>query len=120
MTSLCLISSLFPQVQTTLENPTKYHIQQSQRQQVKQYLSTTLGTKMPIHASAPSTTTTTNPAAPGASPQTEQNLLPSASSAPNSPLAQLKIGSNSEKEVRVYNKGLKDFTFLCLSFHLCK
>ncbi|XP_063783309.1 transcription factor EC [Pseudophryne corroboree] len=30
-------------VQTHLENPTKYHLQQSQRQQVKQYL--TLGTK---------------------------------------------------------------------------
>ncbi|CAI9549488.1 unnamed protein product [Staurois parvus] len=85
-------------VQTHLENPTKYHIQESQRQQVKQYLSTTLGTKMPIHASAPSTTTPA-PAVSGASPQTEQTLLPTASSAPNSPLAQLKIGSNSEKEI---------------------
>ncbi|XP_063792152.1 transcription factor E3 [Pseudophryne corroboree] len=84
-------------VQTHLENPTKYHIQQSQRQQVKQYLSTTLGTKMPIHASAPSSTALA-PAA-GASPQPEQSLLPSASSAPNSPLAMLKIGSNPEKEI---------------------
>ncbi|XP_032827642.1 microphthalmia-associated transcription factor-like isoform X2 [Petromyzon marinus] len=33
-------------VQTNLENPTKYHIQQSQHQQVKQYLTTTLGTKV--------------------------------------------------------------------------
>lgn len=85
-------------VQTHLENPTKYHIQESQRQQVKQYLSTTLGAKMPIHASAPSTTNTA-PTVSGASPQTEQTLLPSANSAPNSPLAQLKIGSNSEKEI---------------------
>ncbi|XP_072285705.1 transcription factor E3 [Pyxicephalus adspersus] len=85
-------------VQTHLENPTKYHIQESQRQQVRQYLSTTLGAKMPIYASAPSTTTPA-PAVSGASPQTEQTLLPSASSAPNSPLAQLKIGSNSEKEI---------------------
>ncbi|XP_073455887.1 transcription factor E3 isoform X1 [Aquarana catesbeiana] len=85
-------------VQTHLENPTKYHIQESQRQQVKQYLSTTLGTKMPIHASAPSTTTSAPPVT-GVSPQTEQRHLPSASSAPNSPLAQLKIGSNSEKEI---------------------
>ncbi|XP_075041635.1 transcription factor E3 [Mixophyes fleayi] len=85
-------------VQTHLENPTKYHIQQSQRQQVKQYLSTTLGTKMPIHASAPSSTTALA-SAPGASPQPEQSLLPSASSAPNSPLAMLKIGSNPEKEI---------------------
>ncbi|CAF87588.1 unnamed protein product, partial [Tetraodon nigroviridis] len=28
------------QVQTHLENPTRYHIQQAQRQQVRQYLST--------------------------------------------------------------------------------
>lgn len=28
-----------PQVQTHLENPTRYHIQQAQRQQVRQYLS---------------------------------------------------------------------------------
>ncbi|KAM5146823.1 transcription factor E3 isoform 2-T2 [Mantella aurantiaca] len=85
-------------VQTHLENPTKYHIQESQRQQVKHYLSTTLGAKMPIHASAPSTTTPA-PAVSGASPQIEPTLLTTASSAPNSPLAQLKIGSNSEKEI---------------------
>ncbi|XP_068104906.1 transcription factor E3 [Hyperolius riggenbachi] len=85
-------------VQTHLENPTKYHIQQSQRQQVKHYLSSTLGAKMPIHASAPSSTTGAT-ATSGASPQTEKSHLPSASSAPNSPLAQLKIGSNSEKEI---------------------
>lgn len=32
-------------VQTHLENPTDYHIRQSQRQQVKEYLSTTYATK---------------------------------------------------------------------------
>ncbi|XP_053551652.1 transcription factor E3 [Bombina bombina] len=78
-------------VQTHLENPTKYHIQQSQRQQVKQYLSTTMGAKMPIHSSAPGTT--------AVSPQPEQQPLPSASSVPNSPLAMLKIGSNPEREI---------------------
>lgn len=35
--SLCFCVS---QVQTHLENPTRYHIQQAQRQQVRQYLST--------------------------------------------------------------------------------
>lgn len=85
-------------VQTHLENPTKYHIQQSQRQQVKQYLSTTMGTKVPLHTSAPSSTTI-NPVSTGASPQPEQTLLPTACSAPNSPLAMLKIGSSSEKEI---------------------
>uniref|UniRef100_A0A3P9P9L6 MiT/TFE transcription factors N-terminal domain-containing protein n=1 Tax=Poecilia reticulata TaxID=8081 RepID=A0A3P9P9L6_POERE len=32
----------FQQVQTHLENPTRYHIQQAQRQQVRQYLSNTM------------------------------------------------------------------------------
>ncbi|KAG8577568.1 hypothetical protein GDO81_010224 [Engystomops pustulosus] len=36
------------EVQTHLENPTKYHLQQSQRQQVKQYL--TIGTKFSTQA----------------------------------------------------------------------
>ncbi|XP_038872680.1 microphthalmia-associated transcription factor-like isoform X6 [Salvelinus namaycush] len=40
------------QVQTHLENPTKYHIQQAQRQQVRQYLSTTLGGKPGSQASS--------------------------------------------------------------------
>ncbi|NP_001088215.1 transcription factor binding to IGHM enhancer 3 S homeolog isoform X1 [Xenopus laevis] len=80
-------------VQTHLENPTRYHIQQSQRQQVKQYLSTTLGAKVPMNASAPST------AAPGTSPKPEAAIQPSASSAPNSPLAMLKIDSSLENEI---------------------
>lgn len=33
------------QVQTHLENPTDYHIRQSMKQQVKEYLSTTHATK---------------------------------------------------------------------------
>ncbi|OCT66812.1 transcription factor E3 [Xenopus laevis] len=78
-------------VQTHLENPTRYHIQQSQRQQVKQYLCTTLGAKVPMNSSAPST------AAPGTSPQAV--LQASASSAPNSPLAMLKIASSLDTEI---------------------
>lgn len=75
-------------VQTHLENPTKYHIQQAQRQQVKQYLSTTLGNK------AGSQTL-------GASPLPQSSsapeAAPTASSAPNSPMALLNIGSNKEE-----------------------
>ncbi|XP_008408723.1 transcription factor E3b isoform X3 [Poecilia reticulata] len=75
-------------VQTHLENPTKYHIQQAQRQQVKQYLSTTLGNKAvtqslgvsPVHQSS-----------------SAPEVGPSASSAPNSPMALLNIGSNKEE-----------------------
>lgn len=38
-------SLLLTQVQTHLENPTDYHIRQSMKQQVKEYLSTTQATK---------------------------------------------------------------------------
>uniref|UniRef100_A0A8C5FYP5 BHLH domain-containing protein n=1 Tax=Gouania willdenowi TaxID=441366 RepID=A0A8C5FYP5_GOUWI len=75
-------------VQTHLENPTKYHIQQAQRQQVKQYLSTTLGNNAvtqtlgvsPVHQSS-----------------SAPEMAPTASSAPNSPMALLNIGSNKEE-----------------------
>ncbi|XP_063330786.1 transcription factor E3b [Pelmatolapia mariae] len=75
-------------VQTHLENPTKYHIQQAQRQQVKQYLSTTLGNK------AIPQTLSLSPA-----PQSSSapEVAPTASSAPNSPMALLNIGSNKEE-----------------------
>ncbi|XP_066527345.1 transcription factor E3b [Hoplias malabaricus] len=75
-------------VQTHLENPTRYHIQQAQRQQVKQYLSTTLGTKVA------SQTLSISPLPQSSSaPET----VPCASSAPNSPMALLNIGSNKEE-----------------------
>lgn len=40
---------LHHQVQTHLENPTDYHIRQSMKQQVKEYLSTTYATKQVLH-----------------------------------------------------------------------
>ncbi|XP_074873562.1 transcription factor E3 [Carettochelys insculpta] len=87
-------------VQTHLENPTRYHIQEAQRQQVKQYLSTTMGTKLAAQALA----------APAHSPQaasaSEPHSLPprqpatsGPGTAPNSPMAMLHISSNSEKEI---------------------
>ncbi|XP_043936336.1 transcription factor E3 isoform X1 [Protopterus annectens] len=81
-------------VQTHLENPTKYHIQAAQRQQVKQYLSTTMGNKIAAQALAiahsPQLTSSSAP---------EQTLSQGVGSAPNSPMALLNIGSNSEKEI---------------------
>ncbi|XP_053724821.1 melanocyte inducing transcription factor a isoform X1 [Synchiropus splendidus] len=73
------------QVQSHIESPSKYHVQQAQRQQVRQYLSTTLGGKAgnqcpsqpPDHGMPPG---------PG-------------SSAPNSPMALLTLTSNCEKEM---------------------
>ncbi|XP_054641624.1 transcription factor E3b isoform X2 [Dunckerocampus dactyliophorus] len=76
------------EVQSHLENPTKYHIQQAQRQQVKQYLSTTLSNN------AVAQTLGVSPA-PQCSSAPE--VAPSAGSAPNSPMALLNIGSNKEE-----------------------
>ncbi|XP_028335279.1 microphthalmia-associated transcription factor isoform X2 [Physeter macrocephalus] len=76
-------------VQTHLENPTKYHIQQAQRQQVKQYLSTTLANK---HANQVLSLPCPN--------QPGDHVMPPVpgSSAPNSPMAMLTLNSNCEKE----------------------
>lgn len=76
------------QVQTHLENPTKYHIQQAQRQQVKQYLSTTLGNVA---------VTQTLGVSPVPQSTSAPEAAPTASSAPNSPMALLNIGSNKEE-----------------------
>ncbi|KAI7795138.1 transcription factor E3b [Triplophysa rosa] len=75
-------------VQTHLENPTKYHIRQAQRQQVKQYLSTTQGNKV---------ATQTLGVSPVLQSSSAPELGPSASSAPNSPMAHLNLGSNKEE-----------------------
>ncbi|XP_029007213.2 LOW QUALITY PROTEIN: transcription factor EB [Betta splendens] len=97
-------------VQTHLENPTDYHIRQSRRQQVKEYLSTTYATKQTVHAvvgvvppSLPPNLGPTGGSAPAPQPlhsphmRTEQ--LMSGNSAPNSPMAMLNIGSSHEKEM---------------------
>ncbi|XP_067100055.1 melanocyte inducing transcription factor a isoform X3 [Osmerus mordax] len=82
------------QVQTHLENPTKYHIQQTQRQQVRQYLSPSLGGKAGSQASSfqcPS--------------QPPDHGMPPGpgSSAPNSPMALLTLSSNCEKEINTFS-----------------
>ncbi|KAM3878384.1 transcription factor E3b [Diretmus argenteus] len=75
-------------VQTHLENPTKYHIQQAQRQQVKQFLSSTLGNNV---------VTQTLGVSPAPQSSSAPEAAPTASSAPNSPMALLNIGSNKEE-----------------------
>ncbi|XP_076859692.1 transcription factor EB isoform X2 [Brachyhypopomus gauderio] len=96
-------------VQTHLENPTDYHIRQSQRQQVKEYLSTTFATKQAVHAVAgvvhpsPPNMAQSQPAAlpPLPSPRTrpEQLITSAGNSAPNSPMATLNISCSHEKEM---------------------
>ncbi|NP_001244121.1 transcription factor EB [Danio rerio] len=97
-------------VQTHLENPTDYHIRQSQRQQVKEYLSTTYATKQAVHA----VTSLVQPSPPpmvqaqtGSAPpnmhspcmRTEQLMNSAGNSAPNSPMAMLNISSSHENEM---------------------
>uniref|UniRef100_W5KIZ0 Transcription factor EB n=1 Tax=Astyanax mexicanus TaxID=7994 RepID=W5KIZ0_ASTMX len=97
-------------VQTHLENPTDYHIRQSQRQQVKEYLSTTYATKQAVHAVAgvvhPSPPNMAQVQSAGAPPplpsphmRTEQLMNSAGNSAPNSPMAMLNISGSHEKEV---------------------
>ncbi|CAL8339722.1 unnamed protein product [Lota lota] len=77
-------------VQTHLENPTKYHIQQAQRQQVKEYLSTTLGnTALTLSLGVPAVQQSSS------APET----APTAHSAPNSPMALLNLGTNNKEEI---------------------
>lgn len=73
------------QVPSHLESPGKFHLQQAQRQQVRQYLSTSLGAKN--GSQCPS--------------QPPEHGMPPGpgSSAPNSPMALLTLSSNCEKEV---------------------
>lgn len=74
-------------MQPHLDNPSKYHLQQAQRQQVRQYLSTTLGGKSASQC-------------PSQPPEHGMPPGPS-SSAPSSPKALLTLSSNCEKEVGV-------------------
>nr|XP_020467555.1 microphthalmia-associated transcription factor-like isoform X2 [Monopterus albus] len=73
-------------VQTHLENPTKYHIQRSQQQQVKRYLGK-LGSQV-LSLPCPSQSSDHGGMPPGPG-----------NSAPNSPMALLTLNSNCEKEM---------------------
>ncbi|XP_061652366.1 microphthalmia-associated transcription factor-like isoform X2 [Phyllopteryx taeniolatus] len=73
-------------VQTHLENPTKYHIQRSQQQQVKQYLGKVGSHVLSLPCPQKSSDHGGMPPGPG-------------NSAPNSPMALLTLNSNCEKEM---------------------
>ncbi|KAJ8265124.1 hypothetical protein COCON_G00142230 [Conger conger] len=98
-------------VQTHLENPTDYHIRQSQRQQLKQFLSTTYATKQAVHAvtgvqPSPPPPPLIQPASapcpalvPSPRMRTDQLITSAGNSAPNSPMAMLNISSSQEQEM---------------------
>ncbi|XP_059794705.1 transcription factor EB isoform X1 [Balaenoptera ricei] len=88
-------------VQSYLENPTSYHLQQSRDQKVREYLSETYGNKFAAHISPAQGSPKPLPAA---SPGLRAGHVLSSSagnSAPNSPMAMLHIGSNPEREFDV-------------------
>ncbi|XP_036386356.1 transcription factor EB isoform X3 [Megalops cyprinoides] len=107
-------------VQTHLENPTDYHIRQSQRQQLKEYLSTTYATKQVVHAVAGVQPSPPLPPPPGQSAappplpsprlRTEQLIGSAGNSAPNSPMAMLNIGSSHENELPLSSSHLDVYT----------
>ncbi|XP_066452780.1 microphthalmia-associated transcription factor isoform X4 [Eleutherodactylus coqui] len=74
-------------VQTHLENPTKYHIQQAQKQQVQQYLTTAKHPSKALSLPCPN--------------QPGDHIMPPGpgSSAPNSPMAMLTLSTTCEKEM---------------------
>ncbi|XP_072341372.1 transcription factor EC-like isoform X2 [Scyliorhinus torazame] len=93
---MMLEHSWYGQVQTHLENPTKYHLHQTQRQQVKQYLA--LGTKLSNQ------TLSISHSHPGesvrATPIMRNALIPPGNeSTPDSPITLLSLGANHENEM---------------------
>ncbi|XP_029603237.1 transcription factor EB isoform X2 [Salmo trutta] len=101
-------------VQTHLENPTDYHIRQSQRQQVKEYLSTTYATKQTVHAVTG--VVQPSPPPPHHSPLLRTEQLITGNSAPNSPMAMLNIGSSHENEVHEMDEVIDDIISMQSSY----
>ncbi|XP_047588557.1 transcription factor EB isoform X2 [Lutra lutra] len=97
-------------VQSYLENPTSYHLQQSRDQKVREYLSETYGNKFAAHISPAQGSPKPLPAA---SPGVRAGHVMSSSagnSAPNSPMAMLHIGSNPERELPLSSSRLNVYS----------
>ncbi|KAM4701227.1 transcription factor EB isoform 2-T2 [Discoglossus pictus] len=87
------------QVQTHLENPTTYHIQQSRDRKVRDFLSDTYGNKFAAHLS-PHRLSPKPPPAPSSPAHRAARLSSSAgNSAPNSPMARMNLCSTTEREM---------------------
>ena len=94
--TLSYLSPSLTQVNTHLENPTKYHIQQAQRQQVKAYLSTTQQPCVSLNKLGSQVVSL-----PCSNQGPDHGGMPPGpgNSAPNSPMALLTLNS-TEKEVQ--------------------
>ncbi|XP_069800728.1 transcription factor EB isoform X2 [Dendropsophus ebraccatus] len=86
-------------VQTYLENPTNYHLQQSRDKKVRDYLSDTYGNKFASQINPPRLSPKPPPAP--SSPAHRPGRLSSSAgnSAPNSPMARMNLCSNTEREM---------------------
>ncbi|XP_066456380.1 transcription factor EB isoform X2 [Eleutherodactylus coqui] len=86
-------------VQSYLENPTNYHLQQSRDKKVRDYLSDTYGNKFASQINPLRLSPKPPPAPP--SPAHRQARLSSSAgnSAPNSPMARMNLCSNTEREM---------------------
>ncbi|KAM5181208.1 transcription factor EB isoform 1-T3 [Mantella aurantiaca] len=87
------------QVQTHLENPTTYHLQQSRDKKVRDYLSETYGNKFAAHLSPHRLSPKPPPAPPSPANRTNRLSSSAGNSAPNSPLARMNLCSNPEREM---------------------
>ncbi|XP_068125606.1 transcription factor EB [Hyperolius riggenbachi] len=87
------------QVQTHLENPTSYHLQQSRDKKVRDYLSETYGNKFASHLSPLRLSPKPPPAPPSPANRTPRLSSSTGNSAPNSPLARMNLCSNPEREM---------------------
>ncbi|KAM4047295.1 transcription factor EB isoform 2-T3 [Anomaloglossus baeobatrachus] len=86
-------------VQTYLENPTSYHLQQSRDKKVREYISDTYGNKFASHIN-PLRLSPKPPPAPISPAHRQARLSSSAgNSAPNSPMARMNLCSNTEREM---------------------
>lgn len=84
-----------PQVQTHLENPTRYHIQQAQWQQVRQYLSTAKTTK----------TANEEPAALTVSPSPQLSPAPTLEPADNCPKKEVNTQNHICTHINTHTGG---------------
>lgn len=87
------------QVQTHLENPTSYHLQQSRDKKVRDYLSDTYGNKFASHLSPLRLSPKPPPAPPSPANRTTRLSSSAGNSAPNSPMARMNLCSNPEREM---------------------
>ncbi|XP_056413725.1 transcription factor EB isoform X3 [Hyla sarda] len=86
-------------VQTHLENPTSYHLQQSRDKKVRDYLSDTYGNRFASQIN-PLRLSPKPPPAPSSPAHRPARLSSSAgNSAPNSPMSRMNLCSNTEREM---------------------